>query len=276
MSLAWGTISVLVLLLPGFVFFAAVYLPGRFSREAAPLSPIAQAATAVLVSMFVHGVLLLLLRQRGCSGWVRCPDLGAVLALLQVAPSRPEALPGLGRQVMDSLPQVLAYFFAASAAGGAIGLFWGWLFVRTRLRALAQHGWVAALARGKHAWTFVHVVSGVSVGDFVLMYRGRLEDFGLLANGKFSYIVLREASRSYMQFRHAPRTASAADHDLGTGGFGAEGEHRLLDSYLVIEGEDIQNAVFERYEVVLSSRGEARLKAALLRLETSRESSATE
>jgi hypothetical protein len=265
MSLAWGTISVLVLLLPGFVFFATVYLPGRFSREASPLNPIGQAATAVLVSLFVHGGLLMLLRESDCSGWVRCPDVGTVLALLQVAPSRPEVLPVLGWRVMGSLPQVLAYFLAACALGGGVGWLWGWIFVRTRLRLLAQHGWVAGLAKRKDAWTFVHVISSVSVGEFVLMYRGRLEDFGLLANGRFSYIVLREASRSYMQFRFAPRSASAEDHHLGVGGFGVDGADRLLDSYLVIEGEDIQNAVFERYEVILSPRGEAKLDAALER-----------
>jgi hypothetical protein len=263
MSLAWGTISVLVLLLPGFVFFATGYLPGRFSREASPLNPIGQAATAVLVSLFVHGGLLLLLPGEKCSGWVKCPDLGAVLALLQVAPSRPEALPDLATQIIDSLPQVLAYFVAACAMGGATGLVWGLLFVRTPLRTLAQHGWVSGLVKRKRAWTFTHVLSGVSAGDFVLIYRGRLEDFGLLANGRFSYIVLTEASRSYLNFKHGPRSASVEDHGLGAGGFGVDGDDRLLESYLVIEGEDIQNAVFERYEVVLSRRGEAKLNAAL-------------
>lgn len=263
MSLAWGTISVLVLLLPGFVFFATVYLPGRFSREASPLNPIAQAATAVLVSLVVHGLMLLALQDVNCSGWVRCPNLGSVLALLQVAPSKPEALPRLAEQLMSSVFQVLAYFFIACVLGGLIGLVWGWLFVRTRLRGLAQHGWVAGLAKRKGAWTFAHVLSGVSVGDFVLVYRGWLEDFGLLANGRFSYIVLTEPSRSYMHFKSRPRSASVNDHSLGAGGFGTDGEDRLLESYLVIEGEDIQNAVFERYEVVLSRNGEAKLNAAL-------------
>jgi hypothetical protein len=267
MSLAWGTISVLVLLLPGFVFFATVYLPGRFSREASPLNPVAQVATAVLVSLFVHGTLLLLLPETRCSGWVQCPDLGAVLVLLQVAPSRSETLPALAEQIIASLPQVLAYFVAACAMGGMIGLVWGWLFVRTRLRTLAQHGWVSGLVKRRHAWTFAHVLSGVSAGDFVLMYRGRLEDFGLLANGRFSYIVLTEASRSYMNFKFGPRSASAQDRGLGSGGFGVDGDDRLLESYLVIEGEDIQNAVFERYEVVLSRRGEAKLDAALQAIE---------
>jgi hypothetical protein len=263
MSLAWGTISVLVLLLPGFVFFATVYVPGRFTREASPLNPIGQAATAVLVSLFVHGGLLLMLPTESCSGWVKCLDLGAVLALMQVAPSKPEALPELATKIIASLPQVLAYFLAACAMGGTIGLIWGWLFVRTQLRGLAQHGWVSGLVKRKHAWTFTHVLSGVSVGDFVLMYRGRLEDFGLLANGRFSYIVLTEASRSYLSFKHRPISASVEDHGLGAGGFGVDGDDRLLESYLVIEGEDIQNAVFERYEVVLSRRGEAKLDAAL-------------
>jgi hypothetical protein len=144
-----------------------------------------------------------------------------------------------------------------------IGLGWGWLFVRTRLRALAQHGWVSGLVKRRDAWTFAHVLSGVSAGDFVLMYRGRLADFGLLANGRFSYIVLTGASRSYINFRLGPRSASVKDHGLGAGGFGGDGEDRLLESYLVIEGEDIQNVVFERYEVVISQRGEAKLNAAL-------------
>lgn len=172
----------------------------------------------------------------------------------------------LAESLLDAVPSLLAYVIASCCLGGLLGLVWGWLFLATPVRTLAQHGWVAGLVRRRRAWTLAHVMSRVAVGNHVLIYRGKLADFALLANGRFAYVVLTEPIRSYLDFRFGPRS-TAPDHRLEGGGYGTGESEELLESYLVIEGDDIQNVVFERYEIVLSSRGEARLEQELNRLD---------
>jgi hypothetical protein len=52
LSLAWGSLVLLIVLLPGILFFAGIYL---FTREAEPRSPLGQIAGALLVAFGIHG-----------------------------------------------------------------------------------------------------------------------------------------------------------------------------------------------------------------------------
>lgn len=264
MLLAWSTVSVLVLLLPGFLFLSTLYVPGRFSREAAPLNPFTQAATALLVSLVVHGVLLLLIPACPARGSA-CVDMRSLLALLQAVPGRAGSDPGI--MLSRSVPRMLAYLAVANASGALLGLVWGWLFAHTELRSVAQHGWVTRLVQRRHSWAFAYVVSKVAADGKVLVYRGRLEDFGMMANGRFAYIVLTEPSRGYLDLRPDPPVLVDARHPLGAGGFGGGGGDALLESYLVIEGEAVENAIFERYEVRVTHGGLAYLSNALGRID---------
>ncbi|HEX8392915.1 MAG TPA: hypothetical protein VF665_11205 [Longimicrobium sp.] len=265
MLLAWSTVSVLVLLLPGFLFLGTIYVPGRFSREAAPLTPFAQAAIALLVSLAVHGLMLLLIPVCPAAGGV-CVDMRAVLVLLQALPSREASAAELGRLASQSVPRVLGYLVATSVAGGLLGLLWGWLFAHTGLRVAAQHGWVARLAQRPRSWAFAYVTSKVVAEGKMLVYRGRLEDFGMMANGRFAYIVLTDPSRGYVDLRADPPLVVDARQPMGADGYGVGTPDALLESYLVIEGEDVESAVFERYELKVSSAGLGELSDALQRM----------
>jgi hypothetical protein len=53
-SIAWSTVAVLALLLPGLFFSAGLSTPERFSRDLAPRNPVVALAAVVLVSMLVH------------------------------------------------------------------------------------------------------------------------------------------------------------------------------------------------------------------------------
>jgi hypothetical protein len=57
MSLAWATVVLVVLLLPGILFCVAVYIPEQFTRDMAPKNALGQLAGVVLVSFVVHGLL---------------------------------------------------------------------------------------------------------------------------------------------------------------------------------------------------------------------------
>ena len=48
MSIAWATVVLVVLLLPGFVFFWGFYAPNQVTRETVPGSPLDQLAGVVI------------------------------------------------------------------------------------------------------------------------------------------------------------------------------------------------------------------------------------
>lgn len=56
MSIAWGSLVLLVVLLPGVLFFVGIYWPEQFTRESEPRSPLGQLAGALLVAFVVHGL----------------------------------------------------------------------------------------------------------------------------------------------------------------------------------------------------------------------------
>jgi hypothetical protein len=61
MSLAWGSLVLLILLLPGFLFFVGLVLPEQFARETAERSALGQLAAVLSGSFFIHASLYLLL-----------------------------------------------------------------------------------------------------------------------------------------------------------------------------------------------------------------------
>lgn len=86
--------------------------------------------------------------------------------------------------------------------------------------------------------------------DRQLVYLGRLEQFGLLANGQFSYIVLSGAHRSYMRLLASSSVVDPSPHAIGTKATSSPGgTGRRTVSYFVIEGPDIANVVFDSYGV---------------------------
>ena len=60
MSLAWSSLVILLLLLPGVLFFVGLYIPEQFTRETTERSPIGYVAGVMGISFVVHGILFLL------------------------------------------------------------------------------------------------------------------------------------------------------------------------------------------------------------------------
>ena len=59
------------------------------------------------------------------------------------------------------------------------------------LRFLAEHDWALDLPpRPWEGHTYAYVFTRISHGGRHLVYEGRVGNFGLLANGQFSYIVI--------------------------------------------------------------------------------------
>lgn len=88
------------------------------------------------------------------------------------------------------------------------------------------------------------------------MYKGFLKALHLKRDGTFSYVVLSHVTKLFLVLDgDAPATTPMASwRAVGTSvhGVGDEqdvGTRQLRESLLVIEGEDIANVVFDRYEV---------------------------
>ena len=150
---------------------------------------------------------------------------------------------------------IFAYVLATAALGSALGALYGWLVVTRRFQRLTKHPWVYDLS--VDGLTYAHVVTHVRHEERVLMYKGFLHAFGLQQDGRFSYIVLRDAMRLYMTLSTpAPETsAGPGERRIGNSGDAVHDpaelgqRKRRSRSYFVIEGEDIANVVFDRLAV---------------------------
>ena len=141
MSLAWSTVAILVLLLPGFLFFLGLYLPENFTRETAPKTPFGQLAATVLVAFSVHGFLYALSSSLGAD-WLPQIRLDHLLQLLQVEALTDEEFAGIIRGIEQSRWWIFGYVIATSLLGLWAGYETGCLIVGGPLRRLAEHAWV--------------------------------------------------------------------------------------------------------------------------------------
>jgi hypothetical protein len=187
--------------------------------------------------------------------------LDYVLALLQLEGAGDIPLSEISENIARHRWWIFFYLLGSCAAGFLIGLAFGQLILSGHLRRLAQHGWIYDLiAVDQNSYTLAYILTNIRAGDRVLMYRGFLKDFFFTKEGKISYLVLSDCARYYLALDKAARTNRPGTWRA----IGAADEFSLKQwSYLVIEGEDIANVVFDRYVLNLTAEDEAQLTAAL-------------
>ncbi len=253
MSLAWSSVVVLLLLLPGVLFFVGLYMPEKFTRETTERSALGHVSAVVVVSLVVHALLLFITRQLPAN-WPRV-DFAALIQAVTLDHAVKEATIPVAAMLEKYAEAIFAYLITASLLGILVGWSFG-AFVAQKIGGFAQHPWVFDLRVGDN-YTVAYVLTNVREGDRVLMYHGFLKWFALKKDGTFAYIVLTEATRGYMCLdKEAPRT-QPIDEQRKIGGapasisksprYTAGRRHRR--SYFVIEGEDIANVVFDRFDI---------------------------
>jgi len=255
-----GSLVLLIVLLPGVLFFVGVYLPEEFTRDSEERSPLGQLAAALLVSFVVHGVAYALLAGDS-NKWLPAIDLEIFLRTVALETTDMTRVATAMHQMRW---WILLYVIATSAVGVLLGNAYGRLAVGRLSAQLARHPWVFDLST--KGLTFAHVLTNVRQGERVLLYKGFLKAFGLQRNGQLSYVVLRDVRRLYLVLgsdavstsdsphqRDIGRSASSSIVDPLDGGTKRQRSH----SYLLIEGEDIANIVFDRLKI-----GDGRLSSA--------------
>lgn len=253
MSIAWGSLVLLVVLLPGVLFFVGIYWPEQFTRESEPRSPLGQLAGALLVAFFVHGLAYTTLTSF-CGSWLPCISLKGFLDAVNIDPGDAGATAGIDRMVRRFRWWIFLYVLATAASGIVLGALYGSLIVKRRIRHFSRHRWIYDLSID--GLTYAYILTNVTHEDRILMYKGFLRAFGLQQDGKFSYIVLSDVTRMYLHLAKDGSYASAADvrNMIGASTPGEvlptepAAPKKRVKSLFVIEGEDISNAVFDILE----------------------------
>lgn len=256
MSLAWSTVALLVLLLPGFLFFVGLYLPERVSRDIVPGGTLTQLGGVVLVAFFIHATVFAIYTST-CSLWAWLPCIRFDYALSTFGLDLKDATPLINLADSITLHRwwILGYFAGTSALGLFVGLKTGQLIITGPFRFMAKHSWIYDLIDADDSsLTLAYVLTNIRVENRILMYRGFLQEYCFTANGKISYIVLIGCSRYYLKLDNKKPITSMPKDWLVIGHNSDANIAEVSDkqwSYMVIEGEGISNVIFERHRLTM-------------------------
>lgn len=265
MSLAWGSLVLVVVLLPGVLFFFGLYIPEKFTRDVTERSALGQLAGVLLISVIVHGAfyaaapLFCGWRPSAALPAVPCVDIERFLAALTLDRAGDQAVRRVAASISGDRYWILLYVVASAAAGVALGWLVGHRVVKGNFSFLTQHRWVYKLSLGDRLTT-AWVLTNIREGNRVLMYRGFPRAFHLKRDGTFSYVVLEHVRRGYLVLGEKAPFASESGRWPPMGQSTRTQERtdpiahrrRYVESLFAIEGEDIANVVFDRYSLAFS------------------------
>jgi hypothetical protein len=269
-SIAWGSLVLLVVLLPGVLFFVGIYWPEQFTRETEVRSPLGQLAGALLVAFFVHGIAYGVLSSL-CGSALPCISIGALLNTINVDPKVHLEVVRVSNMMRQYRWWIFSYIVGTSAAGIALGALYGSLSAKGRFRGFSKHPWIYALS--VDGLTYAYVLTNLSYEDRILMYKGFLRAFGLQQDGRFSYIVLTDVTRMYMKLSATGSETSGSDLQkmIGASTPGkvvlpteSTKPKKRLQSLFVIDGTDVANAVFDVLETDAEALDANELRKVLL------------
>ena len=268
MSLVWTTVVLLILLLPGFLFFVGLYSKERMSRDVAPGSALTQLSGVALIAFFTHGVLnLALLPACHHISWLPCISIAGLASTMQITELKGVTLTSLDLMYQHSAAWIFAYIMGTCAAGFLMGNLVAHAVVNGRLRNVARHGWIYDLLAADTNGGLIHafVLTHIREGNRVLAYRGYLRDFYFSPDGRIAYLVLKTCRRYYLVLdEQSPRTSDPKDWKTIGATHGPDGPMQRHWSYFMIEGEDIANVVFDAYRHLnYSASGRETLQQAL-------------
>jgi hypothetical protein len=280
LSLVWTTVVLLILLLPGFLFFVGLYSKDRMSRDVAPGSVLTQLSGVALIAFFTHGMLYLLLLW-ACHFfiWLPCISISGLAATMQLTDLDGDTLSSLDLMFQYAAAWILAYVLGTCALGFSMGLLVAYFVVNGHLRNVARHGWIYDLLAADTNGGLIHafVLTHIREANRVLTYRGYLRDFYFSPDGRIAYLVLKTCRRYYLVLdEQSPRTSDPKDWKTIGATHGPDSPMQRHWSYFMIEGEDIANVVFDAYRRLnYSTSGRETLQQALTEVQNAvRETSA--
>lgn len=227
-----------------------------------PGGTLTQLGGAVLVAFFVHALLYSSLTS--LCGWAGLPCISFEYALSAFSPDLDNAVTPreLGHNISEYRWWIVAYFFATSL----LALFLGWIAGKGPFRFIAKHRWIYNLVdENDGSFVLAHILTNIRTDKRVLMYRGFLQEYFFTPDGKISYLVLSGCSRYYLKLENDKPLTSPAEDWLVVGQNSAASADDVAAnekqwSFMVIEGEDISNVVFDRYTLTFTDEALTQLE----------------
>lgn len=248
MSVAWTTILVIALLMPGVFFFIGYSTRERYSREIIKSSAVGEIGWAIFVAIIIH-----------LSTWWILARFGFDLAANAKQVADYDTMPRwqLVDRIVYQIPPI-GFYITGTAL---LGLLIGWLLASAIARGwfpfLTTHKSINQVMRSmKSGVVTAYVMTTTKENNKVLMYKGVLAEFYLSPEGKFIYIVLRTCSRYYMKFEDTAPTTSEQLQLFRDD----EPTDRTWD-YLLIDGSNIANILFDpSVKIVATDEGKKLLE----------------
>jgi NADH:ubiquinone oxidoreductase subunit 5 (subunit L)/multisubunit Na+/H+ antiporter MnhA subunit len=234
MSVAWTTILIIALLLPGVFFFIGYATRERYTREIVKSSAIGDVGWAIFIAIIIHLL-----------AWGVLSLFGFDLAsnIKQFSDYENLYRWQLVDHAVSRLLPIALYILATAISGLLLGCAFAWAVANGWLPFLATHKWINEVMRSmRRGLVTAYVMTTTKENKRVLMYKGILAEFYLSPDGKFVYVVLKTCSRYYMKFEEDAPTTSEQLHLFGARQ--ADRPQQLWD-YLLIDGANIANILFD-------------------------------
>lgn len=255
MNIAWSTLILVLLSIPGFLFVFAFYTHSRSSRDATPKSQLAEFAIAIGIAFALHSIALLALLLAK-QLWHAVPTIFSVFALFD--PTSPHcSSPGSCHPahilVENQWLVVCAIFYLFAMAGIGYGLGYGSIYFIERvcrLQVRFLHGWAHPFFLGKEEpRTFATAITDMRNGSAVVAYRGQIFEISLNRDRNVEVLVLKNATKTVFMIDEKSGNFSpphdAAWRPITPPEIGLTGAGDLTD-FLVINGNQILNLAMER------------------------------
>jgi hypothetical protein len=255
MSIAWTTIIIIALLLPGVFTFIGYSTTERFSRDIIKTSAVGEIGVAVLIAIIVHLIAwgILVLCGFSLADFIR-PFIDH------------EALPAstIANLVVQRLAPVAIYVVVTAFAGAIVGWLIATAVIRGALPRLGKHKWIyAVMNASRDGIVTAYVVTTTAANNRVLMYRGVLKEFYLTLDGNLTYVVLASCSRFFMTFDD--KKPMLGEQMPLFGQDQPERDTQFWD-YLFIDGKNIANILVDpSQQINATPQGTKRLDEALER-----------
>src|SRR5262249_34556041 len=235
-------------------FFVGLAAFERLSRDIIRTGVVSEIALAIVVAVVIHTVAISLMSTAGFR-------LSGFLGPLADYDKTPHSQ-FLSHSADHLLPAII-YLGLTSLAGLGLGALAAMGVVSGPLRFLATHKWIYDIidADRKGRIVTAFVMTNTTQNNRVLMYRGRVQELFLGADGKLSYIALRNCARYYMMFEG---TEPMTSNQLELFGTKQRTRSTALSAFLLIDGSNIANVLFDSSpEIIESAEGERALDEAL-------------
>lgn len=265
MALAWPVLVILVALLPGFLFFSALFSSAQLSRDTTPRNVVGNLAAIVCVSIAVHSLLLASVDLAARANFgnrlgLREIDPFLVLSAFQPDVKTSASISRLASNLSENFLRLIFYLLVAGSIAFLAGLALSRKASSSKntslpvfLRSWLTHGWVYEVCSrqsGAVPVVTVHVLTPIRHEERVLLYTGVLHSLGVQGDGRLSYLVIKQPGKFYMKLgaKHPITTEPSAL-------LAQESEEGEIPSLLFLEASGISNVFFARFDIQMPPIG---------------------